>query len=65
MMMTREIFIDIEPSYYWHAMVVSLLMDQLELAPFRGGMWGEVPLRNPLPVTSLRYAHVCADSWRN
>ena len=64
-MMPREIFIDIEPSYHWHALVVSLLMDQLELAPFRGGMWGEVPMRDPLPVSALRWAHCSVSNMVN
>jgi hypothetical protein len=64
-MTAHEILADIPSEWHWHALVVSLLMDQLELAPFRGGMWGEVPMRDPLPVTSLRYAHVCADFLRN
>jgi hypothetical protein len=64
-MMPREILADIEPRYHWHAMVVSLLMDQLELSPFRGGMWGDAPMRDPLLVSALRWAHCSVDAMRN
>jgi hypothetical protein len=64
-MTAHKILTDIERRYHWHALVVSLLMDQLELLPFRGGMWGEVPMRDPLPVASLRWVHVTVDHMRN
>jgi hypothetical protein len=60
-----ELLTDIEPHWHWHALVVWLLMGQLELSPFRGGMWGDVPMRDPLPVSALRWAHCSVSNMVN
>jgi hypothetical protein len=64
-MTPRELLTDIEPRWRWHAYVVSILMDQLELCPLRGGMWGEMPMRDPQPVSAFRWAHCLASNMVN